>query len=332
MITETLLQCQTKTPVLVPFIMAVVIPTAELLQRWLRQQPGFALASIESIIPFSGGASNITCKVTMATGDPIVLRLQRERGIFEPYDVLREAMVLDRLAQSKVPVPRLLGTEADASFLGAPFALMEFVDAPHMGEAGPDADYGAFTAMVAMIHGLDWHSLGMSFLGVPESSAEGTSLELETVAQRMAGFGCEADTLLARALRRLRETIPQDGRLALCQGDINVFNYLFRNRKVVSVVDWEQARISDPRSDIGQLVALSHLKGAPFGAADEAGFVRAYEAASGRSLRGMEYFRAFWLYQLGVIHEGWVAFNGSSPWYSRAELDPLLARAIEEIR
>ena len=90
--------------------------------------------------------------------------------------------------------------------------------------------------------------------------------------------------------------------------------------------------ISQLQDDIGQLVALSHLKGAPFGAANEAGFVRAYEAASGRSLREMEYFRAFWLFQLGVIHEGWVAFNGSSPWYSRADLDPLLARSIEEIR
>ena len=36
--------------------------------------------------------------------------------------------------------------------------------------------------------------------------------------------------------------MPGDGRLALCQGDINVFNYLFRDREVVGVVDWEQAR------------------------------------------------------------------------------------------
>jgi hypothetical protein len=35
---------------------------------------------------------------------------------------------------------------------------------------------------------------------------------------------------------------------------------------LVGVVDWEQALISDPRSDVGQLVALSHLRGAaPYG-------------------------------------------------------------------
>jgi aminoglycoside phosphotransferase (APT) family kinase protein len=309
-----------------------VIPTPASLQSWLRRQRGFESVIVDRITQFSGGASNITCKVLLAGGAPVVLRLQRERGIFEPYDVLREAMVLQRLSRSSVPVPAVLGIEADVAVLGAPFALMQFVDAPHMGEAGPEADYAAFTAMVAQIHRLDWRSLDLGFLGVPRSASSALRLELEIVAQRMAAFGCADDSLFKESLRILRKSIPEDGHLALCQGDINVFNYLFRERKVVAVVDWEQARISDPRSDIGQLVALSHLKGAPFCPAGQAGFVRAYESATGKSVGAMEFFRAFWLFQLGVIHEGWVAFNGSSPWYGRAEVDALLSLAIRELQ
>ena len=133
---------------------------------------------------------------------------------------------------------------------------------------------------------------------MPGSPKEALAGEVEAVAARMPAFGCAEDPLLVRALAALRAASPAGGRLALCQGDINVFNYLFRERKVVAVVDWEQARISDPRSDVGQLVALSHLKGAPFGPAGEVPFVRMYEAVAGEELAGMEFFRAFWVFQL----------------------------------
>ena len=62
------------------------------------------------------------------------------------------------------------------------------------------------------------------------------------------------------------------------------------------MVDWEQALISDPRSDIGQLVALSHLRGAaPYGSPSENPFVQLYEASTGERLESMELFRARWL-------------------------------------
>jgi aminoglycoside phosphotransferase (APT) family kinase protein len=125
--------------------------------------------------------------------------------------------------------------------------------------------------------------------------------------------------------------VPGNGRLALCQGDINIFNYLFLGEDVVAVVDWEQARISDPRSDVGQLVALSHLKGAPFGPADSQSFVHAYGAASGKAVTGMGYFRARWLFELGVIYHGWKRFNNSEPWYTWEHLAELLEQSLAEL-
>lgn len=256
------------------------------------------------------------------------LRVQRERGIFEPYDVLREGEVLRCLAPSPIPVPAVIASEPDPTVLGGPFIVMQWVDAPHMGEAGPEGDFSAFTAMVTQVHALDWQTYGLGLLGVPATPAEAVLGEVEAVAARMAAFGCEQDPLLGRALTRLRMDPPADGRLALCQGDINAFNYLFRNRQVVAVVDWEQARISDPRSDIGQLVALGNLRGARFGPAEDANFVRAYEAASGAPLSGMEYFRARWLFELGVIYHGWKKFNDSEPWYSWNQLTAALERSL----
>lgn len=261
----------------------------------------------------------------------VCLRLQRERGIFEPYDVIREGRVIAALERTAVPVPRVLGMEPDAGVLGARFIVLEWVDAPHMG-AAPDADFDAFTRMVARIHAVDWRAAGLDFLGVPGSVADALELELATVERRMASFGCLGEPMLRGALERLRATIPGDGRLAFCQGDINVFNYLFRGGEVVAVVDWEEAKISDPRMDVGQLLALSHLKGAPFMPTERMPFAMRYRAATRMDLGDLRWARAAWLWQLGVIHFGWRRFgNGSAPWYSLEQVGELLEMALAEL-
>jgi aminoglycoside phosphotransferase (APT) family kinase protein len=306
-----------------------MVPLREQFEPWLNRLPGFRNARVLSLTPVDGGASNITCKVDLlgVEAAAVCLRMQRERGIFEPYDVVREGRVLQALAGSPVPVPVVLGSERSNLPLGAPFIVMEWVDAPHMGNA-PTPSFAAFTQMVANIHNLDWQALGLEFLGVPGSPRAGIRAELDAVAARMPTFGCASNPLLVRALETLRAAAPDTGRLALCQGDINIFNYLFLGEEVVSVVDWEQARVSDPRGDVGQLVALSHLKGAPFGPADSQPFVQAYGVASSRSLTGMEFFRARWLFELGVIYYGWKRFNHSEPWYTWDDLSDLLERSL----
>ncbi len=310
-----------------------MLPRPADFEPWLNRLPGFKDARVGSITAVEGGASNITCRVEVLSGTArrVCLRLQRERGIFEPYDVIREGRVLAALAGTTVPVPRLLGVEPDARVLGAPFIVLEWVEAPHMGMA-PDADFDAFTRMVARIHAVDWRAAGLEFLGVPGSVREALAGELATVERRMAAFGCRGEPLLRAALERLRATIPPEGRLALCQGDINVFNYLFRGGEVVAVVDWEQARISDPRMDVGQLLALSHLKGAPFLPAEAMPFAVRYRAAAGMEPGDLRWARAAWLWQLGVIHFGWRRFgNGSAPWYSLEQVGELLEMALAEL-
>lgn len=310
-----------------------MVPKRSDFEPWLRRLDGFAEARVQEIAVADGGASNITCKVRVAGGryPAVALRVQRERGIFEPYDVIREGEVIRRLEGSTLPVPRMLGSEPDSSVLGAPFIVMEWIDAPHMGVA-PDANFQAFTAAVANVHATDWRALGLDFLGVPSSARDGVLRDVEAVAARMLAFGCEAEPLLVDALGALRRAAPDDGALSFCQGDINAFNYLFRDGQVAGVVDWEQAHIGDLRADVGHLVALSHLKGAPFGPVEQMPFVRAYEAASGLGLSNMTYFRAFWLFQLGVIYRGWMAFNDSEPWYAWGHLTELLEASLAEIR
>ena len=314
------------------------VPPPSRIEAWLRTLAGFEHARVVGVEPLTDGLSNVTCRLEVADG-PVtaaVLRIQPTRGIFEPYDVLREGRVLSHLAGTAVPVPRLLAAESDPGFLGAPFLLLESIDAPHMPapEADPAtfaADLPAFASALAGIHRLDWKAEGLDFLGVPHSPVDAFRAEVETVARRMPAFGCADEPLLDRALTRLRESTPTGGRLALCHGDPNPFNYLFRDQQVVGVVDWEQALISDPRSDVGQLVALSYLRGAaPYAPPPDNPFVQLYEAATGESLEGMELFRARWLFQLGVVYHGWKAY-GTEPWFSWAQIEDLLPRSLADL-
>jgi aminoglycoside phosphotransferase (APT) family kinase protein len=317
---------------------ATGVPEPAVVESWLGTLAGFEDSRIATVVPLTDGLSNVTCRLEL-TDAPVpaaVLRIQPMHGIFEPYDILREGEVLKRLTDTAVPVPDVLAAESDPGFFGAPFLLLESIEAPHIPapEADPEtfaADLPPFAAAIAAIHAIDWRAAGLDFLGVPTSPAAGFKGEVEAVAGRMAAFGCADEPLLNRALTTLLASSPSDGRLALCHGDPNPFNYLFRGQQVVGVVDWEQALISDPRSDIAQLVALSHLSGAaPYGPPNENLFVQLYEAATGETIESMELFRARWLFQLGVVYHGWKAY-GTEPWFTWVQVQDLLTRSVAEL-
>jgi aminoglycoside phosphotransferase (APT) family kinase protein len=298
--------------------------------RWLRGLDGWEQAVITAVEPLDGYSSiNRRLDLDGAPEPRVVLKVQPASGIFEPYDVLREAAVLRSLADSEVPVPRVLAEEPDPTVLGAPFFAMSWIDAPHMGVAGDGDAYPRFFEMVATVHAVDWAGAGLDALGVPASPVDGFRAEVDLVAERMERQGVH-DPLLLEARDRLRAVVPEGGRLALCQGDVNVFNYLVRDSRVVGVVDWEQARISDPRSDLGQLLTLLLLTGAStWGPADDDAAVAMYTAAGGRGAAGLEPFRALWLYQLGFIHRAFVVGKGEAPWYRWEQVEDLLPRSLD---
>lgn len=309
-------------------------PDPAIVEAWLRRVPALSTATVRSLQPVTGGASNLTYRVALDGVElaAVALRLQRREGIFQPYSVVREADVLRRLAGTAVPVPAVVGIEWDSEVLGARFLVLEWIDAPHMGDAGADADRGAYARMVATIHRLDWRALGLDVLGVPVGPGNAALAEIAPIARRIRAFGLGDDPLLKRALAVLPAVRPRNEVLALCQGDINTFNYLFRGGHVVGVVDWEQAHIGDSRSDVAQLLALAHLRGVPLGPPREMPFARAYEAASEAPLEGLEFYRALWFLNLTVIHHAWTLFNDTLPWYTLDRVRALLEESLGELQ
>ena len=287
-------------------------------------------AVAETAERLDGGVSNLTWRVEIAGGAPVVLRLQREAGIFQPYDVLREARVIACLADSGVPVPEVLGQSAENA-LGAPCAVLAWIDAPHMGQAAmTPAVLASYRAMVNRIHDVDWRAVGLDFLDPPAAGAEAAERDLELVAERARAFGCDGDPFIAELAAGCRANLPDSPAPRLCHGDINVFNYLVLDGQIAGVVDWEQANLGDPLSDWGLITALSALKGAP-GPPEEMPLAAPSLARSGREARELRYWMLHQMYKLAVIHRIWSRIGDSPPWYTWEEAQGVGRACLERI-
>ncbi|MYC01944.1 MAG: phosphotransferase family protein [Chloroflexi bacterium] len=276
-----------------------------------------------------GGVSNLTWQIGRDHGPPVVLRLERKVGIFQPYDVRREARVIRCLETSPIPVPRMLGERGDDSPLGAPFIVMSWLDYPHMGMVPMSGEViDSYRAMVESIHAQDWRSLDLDFLDPPAAGSEAALRDLEAVNARAVAFNCQQHNLIADLRAALNRNLPDSPEPRLCHGDINVFNYLVdEDGSIAGVVDWEQAQLGDPLSDWGLITALASLKGLNAPPEEHPLAAPAFER-SGRDAHDLRYWMLHQIYKLAVIHRIWSEIGDAPPWYTWSDVERVAESAI----
>jgi len=77
----------------------------------------------------AGGRSNLTFRVTDASGRSVALRRPPVSHVLPTaHDMVREHTILSALSPTDVPVPTTLGLCDDPAVNGAPFYVMEFVE------------------------------------------------------------------------------------------------------------------------------------------------------------------------------------------------------------
>lgn len=276
-----------------------------------------------------GGVSNLTWHVRRNADQSVVLRLERRQGIFQPYDVLREAEVIRCLESSPIPVPQVLGTCGRDSPLGAPYVVLSWLDYPHMGMVPMTPEVvDNYRSMVESIHALDWQSHGLDFLDPPPAGGEAALRDLDAVRARAVAFDCQHDHLIAEIGTILNQHLPDSPEPRLCHGDINVFNYLVADDgSIGGVVDWEQAQLGDPLSDWGLITALASLKGLNAPPEDHPLAAPAFER-SGRDAHDLRYWMLHQIYKLAVIHRIWSEIGDVPPWYSWSDVERVSESAL----
>jgi aminoglycoside phosphotransferase (APT) family kinase protein len=279
----------------------------------------------------AGGRSNLTFKVTDAAGRRMVLRRPPVSHVLATaHDMGREHRIISALRDSPVPVPNAVGFCDDPDVNGAPFYVMDFMDAHILHtveevealwdvETQTAAAHDLVDVLVAL-HALDPDAIGLGDLGKREDYI-GRQLKRwygqfqgSQDQAREAGVHREAaivhevhDELVARK--------PEQLGAVIAHGDYRLDNCMFHDTgKVAAVLDWELCTLGDPLADLGTMLIYWTDRGeermgmrpattSP-GFPDRAGVAARYAERSGRDISLLPYYMAFGHWRLACIIEG----------------------------
>jgi aminoglycoside phosphotransferase (APT) family kinase protein len=292
------------------------------LDRFLRQRiPGAeGEMSLERI---SGGQSNPTYFVSYP-GRRLVLRKQPAGPLLpSAHAVDREHRIMAALADSGVPVPRMLICHETPDVVGTAFYVMERLDGrvfadcalPGVPPAERRAMYMDMADTLARLHTVDWQAAGLTGFGRP---GQFFARQVQRWARQWALSKTRELPDVDRLVGWLSANLPENDRTTIVHGDFRIGNLMFHptEPRVVGVLDWELSTLGHPLSDLAysllawrllpsEYMGMRGRDGADSGIPTEAEFVRRYADAGGAGFGPVKPFHiAFSLFRLAVIFEG----------------------------
>ncbi|HEY9157373.1 phosphotransferase family protein [Candidatus Binatus sp.] len=228
-----------------------------------------------------------------------------------PADIVRQARVMESLADTPVAVPPIIWYGDEPEFFDRPYFVAGFVDGFKLGESAlPAAHLKRLArkgiATMAALHNVPWE---------PRRAAWGEPFALSEELKRL-DYLLDRPTLdpavVARApeLReRLRSSLPAGARIGCVHGDFQWSNVLFNEQRVVALIDWEISLVGATLLDLGWIcffsdpgswVGVDPGRGSLLNAGE---IVDAYAEVAGFpvSAAQVRWFRAFAGYRFGVI-------------------------------
>ena len=212
---------------------------------------------------FEGGQSNPTYLVE--TGDERWVLRKKPEGNLLPsaHMVEREYQVLNALQGSGVPVPAVPVFCEDASIIGTPFFVMEYVHGRVIADpslrdgftpAERRATYESAIDTLAKLHRFDWAGHGLTSFGKPDNYVE---RQLARWSKQYAASKARdlpamdfLTTWLPANIGVVTSKTPGAG---IAHGDYRLGNMILHptEPRVTALLDWELSTIGDPLTDLG---------------------------------------------------------------------------------
>ncbi|MEP7328778.1 MAG: phosphotransferase family protein [Betaproteobacteria bacterium] len=283
-------------------------------------------AHVDDVRQYQGGQSNPTYRVTV-NGNHYILR-RKPSGPLLPsaHAIEREYRVMAALADSDVPVPRMVALCADDAVLGAPFYLMQYVEGrvlwdptlPGMSRENRAAHYDALNCVLAALHQVDFERVGLSTFGRHEQYIE---RQIARWSKQYAAAGIDTIPAMDRLIEWLPQHCPAGDETSIVHGDYRLDNVIFHptEPRVLAVLDWELSTLGHPLSDLAYQVmawrlASDQFRGiadadiAALGIPSEADYVAAYCRRTGRAgVDHFEFYLIFNMFRIAAILHGVLA-------------------------
>jgi aminoglycoside phosphotransferase (APT) family kinase protein len=301
--------------------------------EWLAQtHPDLSTGAELTATRLAGGLSNLTYRIDGGARPLVVRRPPLGHVLSTAHDMQREFTIISALADSAVPVPRVIAYLDDSADgeagLGTPFYLMEFVAGPILASRrdndghSPEALRATsleLARVLGELHRLEPAAVGLAEFGRPVGFVERQLRRWSTQYEASRSRELPALDALHDALG---PAMPATTRDSLLHGDFRLDNAIVApeaadGSRVSAVLDWEMSTIGDSLLDLGTFSMYWDLReitggtgvggsaidpSAGYSAFDE--LLDAYSSVVGVSVPPLGWYRAFAAYKLAVILEG----------------------------
>jgi len=269
---------------------------------------------------FAGGQSNPSFLLACGERRLVLRKAPPGRLLPSAHRVDREHRVMTALRATGVPVPRTLGLCQDASLIGTPFFVMEYVPGRILRDATlPDAPpaeraaiFEAMLEVLARLHAVDPAAVGLADFGKPGSYF---ARQVARWSQQWTLSKTDEVPAMDALLDWLPRHLPADDATSLVHGDYRLGNLILdpSEPRVVAVLDWELSTLGHPLADLAYHCIFDVIGAGPDGSSDarrpglpgEAEVVASYARRTGRDPgSAWSFCLAFSLFRLAAITQG----------------------------
>jgi aminoglycoside phosphotransferase (APT) family kinase protein len=229
------------------------------------------------------------------------------------------------LAETAVPVPKMLHLSGDDSPIGAQFLVMGYLYGtvfwdpalPECSKSFRTLAYSALVETLAALHEVDPHRVGLENFGRP-GNYFGRQVSRWTHQYRASETQSRPD--MDWTIDWLSQNLVEDdGQMSIVHGDYRLDNVMFdvHTPKMIAVLDWELSTLGHPFADLAYqcmglrlsqdslIKGLDTLDRTALGIPDEAEYVAQYCALRGIALpENWAFYMAFSFFRLAAILEG----------------------------
>jgi aminoglycoside phosphotransferase (APT) family kinase protein len=334
-------------------------PVDGALLAWLgREVPGFAGPA--RLHKFKGGQSNPTYRLEAASGNYVLRRQPPGKLLKSAHAVDREYRVMRALADTDVPVPRVLALCEDREVIGSMFYVMAYCEGRIFWDASlPECEsnddraaiYDDMNRVLAALHLVDPAGVGLADYGKPGNYF---ARQLSRWMGQYRASELRAIPAMEDLMNWLEAELPaDDGRVSLVHGDYRLDNMVFHPRepRVIAVLDWELSTLGHPLADLayqcmqlrmpggeGFAPGLAGIDRRRLGIPEESEYVASYCRRTGiDDIDNWPFYLAFSYFRLAAIVQGVAkrAVDGNASNTRAAELgewvEPLAQMALQVI-